>query len=236
MSPAQPEQSCPSARDGRALAPADGTTTEATAVQLRGQGTLTHYIVVRRDLPFGAIMAQLAHAAGESFYQFGLRPRSSAKERLASGQEVAGSSPAAGSTPHHQSLRSRRSLHVESLVDQQAMPDDSWRREWAPLACEVWALERMPRADVSRTTVVVLGSRTEGRLLRLERELVAAGVPHVAVREPDEPWRGQLMAVGLEPGLKGELYRHVRMFNVWRADDLRARGGDSGTGQDVRER
>jgi hypothetical protein len=33
---------------------------------------LTHYIVVRRDLPFGVLAAQIAHAAGESFYAFAL--------------------------------------------------------------------------------------------------------------------------------------------------------------------
>lgn len=30
---------------------------------------LTHYVIVRRDLPIGFGLAQLAHAAGESFYQ-----------------------------------------------------------------------------------------------------------------------------------------------------------------------
>lgn len=30
---------------------------------------LTHYCIVRRDLPFGVICAQLTHAAGESFYR-----------------------------------------------------------------------------------------------------------------------------------------------------------------------
>jgi hypothetical protein len=31
--------------------------------------TLTHYIVVRRDLPVGVLLAMVAHAAGESFYR-----------------------------------------------------------------------------------------------------------------------------------------------------------------------
>ncbi len=32
---------------------------------------LTHYIVVRRDLPLGVVLANVAHAAGESFFQLG---------------------------------------------------------------------------------------------------------------------------------------------------------------------
>lgn len=30
---------------------------------------LHHYVVVRRDLPLGVVLAQVAHAAGESFYR-----------------------------------------------------------------------------------------------------------------------------------------------------------------------
>jgi len=32
---------------------------------------LTHYIIVRRDMPLGVVCAQVTHAAGESFYAFG---------------------------------------------------------------------------------------------------------------------------------------------------------------------
>lgn len=31
--------------------------------------TLVHYIIVRRDLPLGLVLANVAHAAGESFYR-----------------------------------------------------------------------------------------------------------------------------------------------------------------------
>lgn len=57
---------------------------------------LHHYIVVRRDLPFGVILSMVAHAAGESFY---VLPRgSSEKERVVSNHEATGSSPVSGST------------------------------------------------------------------------------------------------------------------------------------------
>lgn len=48
------------------------------------------------------------------------------------------------------------------------------------------------------TNAVVLAA-TPGQLADLERRLARAGVPHVAIREPDEPWCGALCAIGLEP-------------------------------------
>jgi hypothetical protein len=38
-----------------------------------------------------------------------------------------------------------------------------------------------------------------GELRALEMALVERGVPHVAFREPDPPWCGALMAIGLLP-------------------------------------
>jgi hypothetical protein len=84
---------------------------------------LTHYVVVRTDLPVGIIAAQVVHAAGES----------------SPGQ----------------------------------LPDG--------------------------TFAVVLAAPSEGSLSDIACRLTVAGVPHVQVREPDAPYCGQLMAVGLEP-------------------------------------
>lgn len=128
---------------------------------------LTHYVVVRRDLPLGVMAAQLVHAAGESFFKLSF-PGSSVQSAAApQGQaEAAGSTPAPGAT-----------------------------------------------LDVSQTIAVVLGARNEAKLLKLERELVAAGVPHVAVREPDAPWNGQLMSIGAVPGNKEALRAHFREFH-----------------------
>ncbi len=50
------------------------------------------------------------------------------------------------------------------------------------------------------THAVVLATPNEAKLLALERVLIDAGIPHTAVREPDEPWNGQLMAIGIRPG------------------------------------
>lgn len=58
--------------------------------------------------------------------------------------------------------------------------------------------------------MVVLGARNHYRLERVQRELLAGGVPHVAVRESAEPWCGQLMAIGLVPGEREALRPYVR--------------------------
>lgn len=84
---------------------------------------LSHYCIVRRDLPMGVIGAQLVHAAGES------------------------------------------------------SPGD------------------IPEG----TFAICLGARDEDQLLELEDKLIAAGIKHTAIREPDAPYNGALMAVGIEP-------------------------------------
>jgi len=49
------------------------------------------------------------------------------------------------------------------------------------------------------TNAVVLAARNEAELAALERKLAQAGIPHVAIREPDPPWNGALTAIGLVP-------------------------------------
>lgn len=83
---------------------------------------LTHYCVVRGDLPRGVLAAQLIHAAGES---------------------------GAGVAP----------------------------------GC----------------FAVALAVDDEAALLRVEDRLRFYDIPHRAIREPDAPWCGQLMAIGVVP-------------------------------------
>lgn len=94
---------------------------------------LTHYCLVRGDLPVGAIGAQLVHAAGES-----------------------------------------------SPGD---LPDG--------------------------TIAVVLAAKSVGHLEHLERKLVRLEIPHRAVREPDAPYNGELMAIGIRPVDDRELVKPV---------------------------
>lgn len=102
---------------------------------------LTHYVIVRDDLPRGVLAAQIVHAAGES-------------------------SP--GTLP----------------------PD---------------------------TTAVVLRVGSEAELARLEARLAEGDVSHRAIREPDAPWHGALMAIGLAPVAdRGRLRAYTRGLKLLR--------------------
>lgn len=62
---------------------------------------------------------------------------------------------------------------------------------------------------------VVLGVPNQRSLQRLERRLKKARIPHVAIREPDEPWNGQLMTIGLWPCERdGKASRMLRRFKL----------------------
>ena len=107
-------------------------------------GPLTHYIVVRCDLPIGTLAAQLVHAAGES-----------SPGNLAEG-----------------------------------------------------------------THAIVLGVPDESALNEVAAKLDAAGVEHVKVLEPDAPWNGALMALGVKPGYRTELRRHLSYLPLFRASTI----------------
>lgn len=49
------------------------------------------------------------------------------------------------------------------------------------------------------TRAVALAARDEAHLRSLERRLRRLGIDHRAIREPDPPWNGALMAIGLTP-------------------------------------
>jgi len=88
-----------------------------------GPHPLTHYCVIRQDLPRGVLAAQLIHAAGES-----------SRARL---------------PPH--------------------------------------------------TFAIALAARDEAHLESIEAALRRLDIPHCAIREPDPPWNGALMAIGIVP-------------------------------------
>lgn len=56
---------------------------------------------------------------------------------------------------------------------------------------------------------VVLAAEGEAALVAVKEKLVRAGIAHVAIREPDAPWNGALMAVGVAPGKKEVLRRFL---------------------------
>jgi hypothetical protein len=52
---------------------------------------------------------------------------------------------------------------------------------------------------IGNTTAIVLRVPDERALRLVERRLLKHDIQHVAVREPDPPWNGQLMTIGLWP-------------------------------------
>ena len=59
--------------------------------------------------------------------------------------------------------------------------------------------ESAPGGLPSGTHAVVLGVENEAALHEVERRLFQLGLPHHAIREPDAPWCGALMAIGIPP-------------------------------------
>lgn len=56
-----------------------------------------------------------------------------------------------------------------------------------------------PKTRGSPIYAVALAAKNEEQLLRLERKLQASGIPHQAIREPDAPFNGELLAIGIQP-------------------------------------
>lgn len=105
---------------------------------------LTHYIVVRSDLPIGVLAAQLVHAAGES----------------SSGDLKEG------------------------------------------------------------THAVVLSVPSEMKLESVAARLDKAGLRFKRIVEPDMPWNGSLMALGIVPGSRQELRRHLSDLPLFRGSTI----------------
>lgn len=101
----------------------EGKHLEAFGFDSRQTRHLTHYCILRQDLPLGTLAAQLIHAAGES---------------------------TEGDLPPN-------------------------------------------------THAVALAAKGEEHLVFLEEKLRRLSIPHVAIREPDAPWNGALMAIGIRP-------------------------------------
>jgi len=54
------------------------------------------------------------------------------------------------------------------------------------------------------TYAIVLAVPNIAKLLALEKRLVDAGIPHKAIREPDEPYCNDLMSIGIVGKTKGK--------------------------------
>jgi hypothetical protein len=72
--------------------------------------------------------------------------------------------------------------------------------------------ESSPGNIPNDTHAVVLAVKDEQELLCLEARLLANGIPHIAIREVDEPYSGALMAIGLPPGPQKQQGRLLRQY------------------------
>ena len=69
--------------------------------------------------------------------------------------------------------------------------------------------ESSPGGLSSGTYAVVLAVKDEARLETEATRLRGRGVSFVEIREPDAPFCGALMALGIVPGRKGALRKHL---------------------------
>lgn len=69
---------------------------------------------------------------------------------------------------------------------------------------------------VPPTTHAVALHATLDQLLDLERRLIEGGVAFSAIREPDPPWDGALMAIGITPTRKDLVRQYVRHLGLVR--------------------
>lgn len=72
----------------------------------------------------------------------------------------------------------------------------------------------IPNCRGSPTYAVALAANSEEELLKLEARLIRDNIPHTSIREPDKPFCGQLMAIGLEPASKNKLKKYTSSYKL----------------------
>jgi len=66
-----------------------------------------------------------------------------------------------------------------------------------------------PGALASDTRAIALMVPDEAALAALAARLERAAIDHIAIREPDPPWSGALMAIGIPPFFESRAIRRV---------------------------
>jgi len=105
-------------------------------------------------------------------------------------------------------MRSCGDAVLESLYHYVVVRDDLPLGTLAAMIVHA-AGESSPGSLPPDTHAVVLAVHDEEALLAVEARLQGASVPHVAVREPDAPWGGALMAIGLQPAPRAALRMYL---------------------------
>ena len=64
------------------------------------------------------------------------------------------------------------------------------------------------------TVAVALQVPYEHKLVALSERLERHDIEHVLIREPDPPWNGQAMALGVRPTDRGKVRRHFKNLKL----------------------
>lgn len=84
-----------------------------------------------------------------------------------------------------------------------------------------WSAQLPHAHGAGPPTIAVALAASPGELADLAHALTTADVPHVRVHEPDEPWRGALMAIGVVPTSRARVRRLVAHLPLVRRKDDR---------------
>lgn len=82
-----------------------------------------------------------------------------------------------------------------------------------------WSAQLPEAGHASPPTIAIALEAAPAELAALARALADAGVRHVLVHEPDEPWRGALMAIGVVPSPRKLVRRLVAHLPLVRGKD-----------------
>ena len=74
------------------------------------------------------------------------------------------------------------------------------------------------------TFAIALSARDEADLLAIADRLSAASIQYTAIREPDAPYDGQLMALGLRPKRRSKLYPFLSSIPLLRESVTNVQG------------
>ncbi len=80
----------------------------------------------------------------------------------------------------------------------------------------VKTLEPQVLVEAGPVTAVVLEARNRQHLVAIKHRLKKAKVPFLSINEPDAPYNGQLMALGIIPGFKDDLKPHFLSMKLLR--------------------
>jgi hypothetical protein len=82
-----------------------------------------------------------------------------------------------------------------------------------------WSAQLPGASAAAPPTTAIALAAPPGELVAIARRLAEAGVPHVLVHEPDEPWRGAPMAIGVVPISRARVRRLLAHLPLVRGKD-----------------